>query len=132
MEDISPFRRPLIPLFWTSGDICPRSQSQGGSLAYFLTCVILRFTSGVTLADFIEVSMAAEPFGSMYLQRYPQTLVEVLLSVRVTVGLTVNRYHQTGRYRYDYSTADHLQVPSLMVDLLGGGKLEEKLNNQHQ
>ena len=25
---------PLIPLFWTSGDICPGFQSQGGFLAY--------------------------------------------------------------------------------------------------
>ena len=36
----------LIPLFWTSGDVCSGFQSQGGSLACFLTCVILRFTSG--------------------------------------------------------------------------------------
>ena len=34
---------PLIPLFWTSGDICPRFQSLGISLSCFLTCVILRF-----------------------------------------------------------------------------------------
>ena len=56
---------PLIPLFWTSGDICPGFQSQGGSLACCLTWVILRFTSGVTPADCIEVSMAAEPFRSI-------------------------------------------------------------------
>ena len=34
------------------GDICPGFQSQGGSLACFLTCVILRFTFGVTPADY--------------------------------------------------------------------------------
>ena len=51
----------LIPLFRTSGDVCPRFQSQGE----FLTCMllacmlVLRFTSGATPADFIEVSMAA-------------------------------------------------------------------------
>ena len=39
------------PCFWTSGDECPGSQCQGRSLACFLTCVILRFTSGVTPAD---------------------------------------------------------------------------------
>ena len=58
---------PLIPLLQTSGDICPWFQSQGGSLfACFLTCVILRHTSGVTHANCIEVSMAAEPFQSTY------------------------------------------------------------------
>ena len=28
---------PLIPLFWTSGDVCPEFQSQGGSLAFVLS-----------------------------------------------------------------------------------------------
>ena len=45
-----------------SGDVCPGFQSQGGTLACFLACVILRFTSGVTPADYIEVNMAAEHF----------------------------------------------------------------------
>ena len=36
-----------------------------------------RFTSGVTPADCIEVSMAAKPFRSTYLQMCPQALVEV-------------------------------------------------------
>ena len=52
------FVGPLIPLFWTSGDVCPGFQSQSGSLACFLACVILRFTSGMTPA---KVSMAADP-----------------------------------------------------------------------
>ena len=56
-------------LFWTSGNVCPRFQSQGGFLACFLTCVILRFTSGVTPADYIGVNMAVEPFWSTYLQK---------------------------------------------------------------
>ena len=34
--------------FWTSGEVCPGFQSQGGSLLCFLACVILGFTSGVT------------------------------------------------------------------------------------
>ena len=29
---------PLIPLFWASGDVCPRFQSQGGSLVCVLSC----------------------------------------------------------------------------------------------
>ena len=40
LADISPFWGPLIPQFWTSGDIYLWFQSQGGSLA----CVLpLRF-----------------------------------------------------------------------------------------
>ena len=63
------FWGPLIPLFWISGDLCPGFQSQGGSLfACFLACVILRFTSGGTPADCIEVSMA-EPFQYTSLQK---------------------------------------------------------------
>ena len=34
-----PFVGPLIPLFWTSGDVCPVFQSQGGSLACRLCCL---------------------------------------------------------------------------------------------
>ena len=45
----------LIALFWT-GNMCPGFQSQGGSFfACFLACVILRFTSGATPADCIEI-----------------------------------------------------------------------------
>ena len=78
LEDTSPFRGPLIPLFCNSSDICPGFQSQGGSLfTCFLACVILRFTSGVTPADCIEVGMVVEPFPSMYLWTCLQALVEV-------------------------------------------------------
>ena len=42
------FEGPLIPLFWTSGDVCPGFQSQGG----FLACNgCLTFPSGATPAD---------------------------------------------------------------------------------
>ena len=59
------FMGPLIPLFWTSGDVCPWFQSQGDPL---LACFIalcngfLRFSYGVTPADLLAASMAAEPF----------------------------------------------------------------------
>ena len=33
LEDTSSFCGQLIPLFWTSGEVCPRFQSQGGSHA---------------------------------------------------------------------------------------------------
>ena len=36
LEDTSLSMGPLIPLFWTSGDVCYGFQSQGG----FLTCVL--------------------------------------------------------------------------------------------
>ena len=40
LEDTSPFCGVLIPIFWTSGDVCPGFQSQGGpSLVCFLICM---------------------------------------------------------------------------------------------
>ena len=64
---------PLIPLFWTSGDVSPGFQSQGRSLACMPLSPacneFLRFTSCVTPADCIEVSMAAEPFRSTCTQQ---------------------------------------------------------------
>ena len=65
------FLRPLIPLFCTSGDICPGFQSH-----YRFPCLnswsavyngFLRFTSGVTPADLLMTSMVVEPFQSIYL-----------------------------------------------------------------
>ena len=50
--------------------------------ASFLTFVIPRFTSGVTPADCIEVSMAAKPSWLTYLQTCPQALVEVQAGAR--------------------------------------------------
>ena len=68
---------PLIPLFWTSGDVCPGFQSQGGSLF----CVLFH------LCDpqihlwcnicWLYRGMAVKPFWSTYLQTYPQALVKV-------------------------------------------------------
>ena len=72
------FVGPLIPLFWTSGDVCPGFQSQGGSLfVCFLTCVILRFISGSTPANLLVTSMVTNPFRSTHLQGCPQTLVGI-------------------------------------------------------
>ena len=51
---------PLVPLFWTSGDVCPGFQSQGGFPCLDASLPVhnrfLRFTSGVTPADCIEVT----------------------------------------------------------------------------
>ena len=69
LEDTSIFIVPLIPLFWTSGDVYPEFQRQSESLVCFLSSVILRFTSGGTPADCTEVSMSADPFPSIYLQK---------------------------------------------------------------
>ena len=71
LMDTCPFMGPLIPLFWTSGDVCLQFQSQGGTPhlhASSLACNgILRFTSGVTSADLLEANMAAKSFQSTFL-----------------------------------------------------------------
>ena len=54
LEDISPFHAATDTPLWTSGNVCPRFQSQGG--------VILRFTPDATPVDCTEVRMTAEPF----------------------------------------------------------------------
>ena len=65
-----PFVEPLIPLFWTPGDV------SSGWAALFELCRgihvthSLRFTSGVTSADLLAASMAAELIFSTYLQRH--------------------------------------------------------------
>ena len=60
------FVGPLILLFWTLCEVCPRFQSQGASrclCASLPLCNgILKFTSSATPADFLKASMAAEPF----------------------------------------------------------------------
>ena len=71
------FVGPLIPLFWTSGDVSSGFQSQSGF------CLIrtwrrrtsnvthsLRFISGATTADLLAASMATEPISSTYLRRH--------------------------------------------------------------
>ena len=62
------FVGPLKLLFWTSGDICPMFQSQGGFPHLHASLPMhnrfLRFTSGATPADLLMASMAAEPFHS--------------------------------------------------------------------
>ena len=78
MENIGLFRgvidTPVLDFLWH----LPWVSKPGWiPFACFLTCVIFRFTSGVIPADCMEVSMAAEPFWSTYLQTCPQALVEV-------------------------------------------------------
>ena len=62
------FVGPLIPCFWTSGDISPWFQSHCGSphLHAFSTACngLLRFASVATPADLLMASMTAEPFRS--------------------------------------------------------------------
>ena len=59
------------PLIWTSGDVCPGFQSQGGTprlCALSPVCNrVLRFTFGATPAD-ILAAMAAELFQYTHLQ----------------------------------------------------------------
>ena len=60
------FVRPLIPLFWTSDDICHGFQIQDEfphQHASSPACNgFLRFTSGVTPADLLAASVVAELF----------------------------------------------------------------------
>ena len=82
----------LIPLFWTSGNVSLGFKARvDPSLACFEFLFVcnefLRFTSGATPADCIEVNMAAKLFRSTYLQTCPQALVEVWGSARL--GLAV-------------------------------------------
>ena len=57
---------PLIPLFWTSGDIHlgwqPYSCLAKVYVLLCMLCMCLRFTSGATPADLLVASLAAEPF----------------------------------------------------------------------
>ena len=57
---------PLVPLFCTSGDVCPGFQSQGGIPCLHApspACeIFFRFSSGTTPTDLLAASMAAEPF----------------------------------------------------------------------
>ena len=59
---------PLIPLFWTSGDVCPGLQNQGDPFCGFLPACnrFLRFTSGSTPANLLVASMAASQVPCMY------------------------------------------------------------------
>ena len=71
LVDISPFRGPLITLFWTSNDVCPGFQIQGEFPilhAWSSACNgFLTLTSDATPADLLVASMSAKPFQSTYL-----------------------------------------------------------------
>ena len=79
---------PLIPLFWTSGDVSSGLQSQNGfclirvqrRCTCYVTCS-LRFTSGVTPADLLVASMAAE--------------LSLPHACKALVGLKTRSYHAT-------------------------------------
>ena len=66
---------PLIPLFWTSGDVSSGFQSQSGqpyshlAEAYVRRMHPLRFTSGVTPDDLLVASMAADRFPTCMFQQ---------------------------------------------------------------
>ena len=93
---------PLIPLFWTSTDVCPGVQRHGGSPclhALLLACNrSLRFTFGVTLADLLAPSMASELFSSTYLRTSIGATIEIRCSVedKAKVHLDYNFYKILG------------------------------------
>ena len=100
---ISPFCGATeTAVFWTFSEACP-----GFPFAYFLACVILRFTSGATPAECIEACMAAELFQSTHLQTCPQALVEIRTGARTyyCVASTGLRTSHPG-YVFTYSFAN--------------------------
>ena len=67
------FVGPLMRLYWTSGDVSSGFQSQSGQpyshlAETYILHIFLRFSSGVTPADLLVASMAAELFSSTYLR----------------------------------------------------------------
>ena len=77
LKEISSLCGPLIPLVWTSGVICPVFQSQGWSPRLHIPLSacnrLLRFTSGVTPADFLAATMAAESLSMHVLYNVSHT-----------------------------------------------------------
>ena len=69
----SPFVGPLIPLFWTFGDVSSGFQSQSEQTYFMHILHVLRFTSGATPADVLATTMAAEPFSSTVLGIFVST-----------------------------------------------------------
>ena len=64
--DTCPFLGPLVPLFWTSGDVCSGYQSQSGQPYSHLAEVYMicsrRFISGATPFPVYMASIAAGHF----------------------------------------------------------------------
>ena len=67
--------RPLIPVFWTSGDFYTGIQSQGVFSGLYASSPVcdgfLRFISGATPADLLATSIVAEPFRFTYMKCLP-------------------------------------------------------------
>ena len=90
-------------LFWTSSDICPGFQSQDGfpSLHASLS-VCNRFNSGVTPADLLVASMAAQPF-------HPCTCIQALVGLDPGWDVPLASEHVTRHTLFQLSYADWLQ-----------------------
>ena len=73
LEDISPFVGPLIPLFWTSGDVCPGSERQGGfpwlHASSLVSNGLLRLTSRVTPTNLLVADITSIGGISKFKQR---------------------------------------------------------------
>ena len=73
---------PVIPLFWTSGDICLGYQTQGGSLACVLCCLLIIDSSYSPLVRHLQTSVAHLPI---------QALMEVGLMPHCAADRAFNR-----------------------------------------
>ena len=79
---------PLISLFWTSGDVCPGSESQSG-FPYFISD---------SLADLSVACLAAEPFP-----------MHILSNVQALVGLESRIEHP--------ATSQHVTRHMILAEL---------------
>ena len=74
------FMGPLIPLLWTSGDVCPGFQSQGGFPCLHASSPahngFLRFTSGATPAFSTNSGVHCIRHGWLFLSDLSDLLVE--------------------------------------------------------
>ena len=90
---------------WTSSDVRPGFQSQGGSTHFLASSSlhkkILRFTSGAIPADLLAANMAAELFSSVY----SRTSVGGARVRMVTDGILYCKQLKGGR------EIDHLTFP---------------------
>ena len=96
---------PLIPLFWTSDDVCRGFERQSGSshlcASLPVSKGILRFTCGATPADFFAASMADVTYNLKVVSSFPKNskiLISLLLSFRKklreenTLGPAYNKF----------------------------------------
>ena len=88
----------MISLFWTSGDICPGFQSQGGSLTCILPCLHKMYSSDSPLVCHLLTS--SQP--TLQISLFVHVLVQALVGVRGTVYALTNNLFRFYLSFYDF------------------------------